>query len=416
MTAPPPGRRSLTHVGGDVTLGGEPDTARALGEALDVRPAGDDVDEPERADVHGFHVYPARMHPTTAARLVALAADEGARVLDPFCGSGTVLVEALASRRHSVGTDLNPLAARLSRLKVRALSAEGRALLVAEANRARAVADQRRKLRVGSSTRYPEEDVELFDPHVLLELDSLRVGIDAAEKSTREALMLVLSSLLTKVSRQKGDTSAAHAPRRLAAGYTAKLFARKTEELAERLATLDARVPRPRAEVKVTVDDATALDTVATASVDAVVTSPPYVATYDYASHHVARLRWLGLPQREARRFVERELGSRRAYASRTPREAREAWLGELRALFGALVRVTRPGGRVVLLMADSAVRGEALRADDLVAEATIDVPELEPWARASQSRPHFHGPTAAAFQRAPRREHALLLRRALPR
>ncbi|HRG98044.1 MAG TPA: DNA methyltransferase, partial [Polyangiaceae bacterium] len=186
-------RRSLTHVGGDVTLGGEPDDARALGEALDVQPAGDDEGEPERADVHGFHVYPARMHPTTAARLVALAAREGDRVLDPFCGSGTVLVEALASGRHAVGTDLNPLAVRLSRLKLRDLTAEGRALLVAEASRARAVADERRKLRVGSSTRYPDEDVELFDPHVLLELDSLRVGVDAAEKSTREPLMLVLS-------------------------------------------------------------------------------------------------------------------------------------------------------------------------------------------------------------------------------
>ncbi len=409
-------RRSLTHVGGDVVRGGEPSAARALGAALDVMPAGDDAGEPERADVHGFHVYPARMHPTTAARLVALAAPVGARVLDPFCGSGTVLVEALASGRQAVGTDLNPLAARLSRLKVRDLAADARALLVAEAGRARAVADQRRKARVGSSIRYPDEDVELFEPHVLLELDSLRVGIDAAEKSTREPLMLVLSSLLTKVSRQQGDTSAARAPRRLAAGYTAKLFARKTEELAERLAALDARVPRPRAEVRVAVDDATALDTVASASVDAVVTSPPYVATYDYASHHTARLRWLGLPQREARRFVERELGSRRAYAALTPREAREAWLGELTRLFRALARVTRPGGRVVLLMADSAVHGEALRADDLVAEATLDVPELEPWARASQARPHFHAPTAAAFEREPRREHALLLRRALPR
>lgn len=412
----PGARRSLTHVGGEVSLGGEPAWARALGEALDVHPAGDDDAEPERADVHGFHVYPARMHPTTAARLVALAAPPGAVVLDPFCGSGTVLVEALAAGRQAVGTDLNPLAVRLSRLKVRDLTAAGRALLVTEAARARAVADERRKARVGSSVRYPDEDVELFEPHVLLELDSLRVGIDGAEKSTREALMLVLSSLLTKVSRQKGDTSAERAPRRLAAGYTAKLFARKTEELAERLATLDARVPRPRAEVRVAIDDAATLDAVPTASVDAVVTSPPYVATYDYASHHDARLRWLGLPQREVRRFMERELGSRRAYAARSPDDARDAWLDELWSFLRAVARVTRPGGNVVLLMADSAIQGEALRADDLVAEASRHVPELEPTARASQARPHFHGPTAAAFRRAPRREHALLLRRALPR
>ena len=33
--------------------------------------------------------------------------------------------------------------------------------------------------------------------------------------------------------------------------------------------------------------------------------------------------------------------------------------------------------------------------------------------ARATQVRPHFHGPTMAAFRNRPRAEHALLLRRA---
>jgi len=34
------------------------------------------------------------MHPLTAARLVNALVPAGKRVLDPFCGSGTVLVEA----------------------------------------------------------------------------------------------------------------------------------------------------------------------------------------------------------------------------------------------------------------------------------------------------------------------------------
>ena len=42
-------------------------------------------------------------------------------------------------------------------------------------------------------------------------------------------------------------------------------------------------------------DDATILKKVETGSIDAVVTSPPYVATYDYLAHHALRLRWLGL-------------------------------------------------------------------------------------------------------------------------
>lgn len=381
----------------------------ALAHALDVAPAGDLDDEPERADVHGFHVYPARMHPTTASRLVRAFADEGALVLDPFCGSGTVLVEAIAAGRRATGTDLNPLAVRLAKLKVREFSERDRELLLREAEKARALADTRRKAKAGATRRYPKEDAELFDPHVLLELDSLRAALHDADPSARDPLELVLSSLLVKVSKKRGDTSAQTETRRLAAGYTAKLFFRKTEELVARLAAFEARCPSPRPRSRVVLDDATSLEKLDSFSVDTVVTSPPYVATYDYADHHEMRSRWLGL---RTDRFHEGEFGSRRAYATLTREEARDNWLSELVYMLRALARVVRPGGKIVLLMADSAVAGEALRADDLVAEASEHVPGLRPEARASQTRPHFHGPTAQVFRTDPRREHALLLSR----
>ena len=68
-------RRSLTHVGGAVQTAGDARIAAKLAEALDVAPAPeprDDggADDPDRVHVHGFHTYPARMHPATAARLV----------------------------------------------------------------------------------------------------------------------------------------------------------------------------------------------------------------------------------------------------------------------------------------------------------------------------------------------------------
>src|SRR5579871_4085709 len=97
-------RRSLTHVGGEVERSGDRDAAAALAHALDVAPAPEPAahhgeatasDDVDRAHVHGFHTYPARMHPETAARLVRAFSEEGHAVLDPFCGSGTVLVEAM---------------------------------------------------------------------------------------------------------------------------------------------------------------------------------------------------------------------------------------------------------------------------------------------------------------------------------
>jgi hypothetical protein len=141
-------------------------------------------------------------------------------------------------------------------------------------------------------------------------------------------------------------------------------------------------------------------------TIDAVVTSPPYVATYDYLAHHALRLRWLGL---DASGLAGGELGARRRYARLDARAATAEWVRELTRSLQALSRVCRKHARVALLLADSAVEGEAIRADAVVAKIAPDA-GFAPLARAAQARPHFHGPTAAAFRRAPRAEHAIVL------
>ncbi|MCX6817291.1 MAG: DNA methyltransferase [Candidatus Aenigmarchaeota archaeon] len=66
---------------------------------------------------HGIHKYPARMIPQIANRLIKVYSKEDDTILDPFCGSGTVLVESLLLRRNSVGNDINPLAVLLTKVK-----------------------------------------------------------------------------------------------------------------------------------------------------------------------------------------------------------------------------------------------------------------------------------------------------------
>src|SRR5439155_2768070 len=69
---------------------------------------------------HPFHTYPARLHPATAKVLVEFIGKGAGRtqpILDPFCGSGTVLVEARANGHRTIGTDLNPLAILVARAK-----------------------------------------------------------------------------------------------------------------------------------------------------------------------------------------------------------------------------------------------------------------------------------------------------------
>ena len=393
---------------------GDERIAAKLAEALDVAPApepgrdGNADDDPDRAHVHGFHTYPARMHPTTAGRLVRAATERGALVLDPFCGSGTVLVEAMIAGRRASGTDLNPLAERLAHLKTARWGVGDRDALTTGARTVGAFADERRARRAGATRRYPPEDVALFDPHVLLELDSIRTAIKGLDVPAplRDALVLVLSAILVKLSRRASDTSAGAAPRRLAAGYPARLFIRKTEELSSRLATFESLVPAEVPPARVALDDAARLRTIAASTVDAIVTSPPYVATYDYLEHHALRMRWLDL---DTRPFASGEMGSRRRYAQLDAAGAREAWSRELGAALRAMSRVCRRGAPIALVLADSAVQGEAIRADAMVDGLVRDA-GLVVVARASQVRPHFHGPTARAFQDAPRAEHVIAL------
>jgi len=67
---------------------------------------------------HGFHQYPARMHPEIAKRLITkYASDAKSVVFDPFMGSGGVLVEAVIHGNNSIGIDVNPFAVLLSKVK-----------------------------------------------------------------------------------------------------------------------------------------------------------------------------------------------------------------------------------------------------------------------------------------------------------
>lgn len=401
-------RRALTHVGGESRTEGDEAAAKALARALDVPPAPQGEEEGlERAHVHGFHAYPARIHPVTAARLIDLV--QGHLVLDPFCGSGTVLVEAMIGGLRASGIDLNPIAVRLTRCKTRKREPEHEAKLLEASARVRKHADDRRKARAGATRRYGPDDVALFDPHVLLELDGIRDGIKNEEDEViKNDLEMCLSALLVKVSRRASDTSSRESARRIAAGYTAKLFHKKVEELIERSREFHALVPPGTPYARVHEGDATHPDHLESSTIDAIVTSPPYAATYDYLEHHAMRMRWLGLSPKA---LETGEMGARRSYEGVEPGDAEDRWTAELASFFKAARRVLRPGGKLALIIADSGVRGGALRADDIVRKAAAQS-ELRFIARASQRRPHFHSRGQSAFRRQPRAEHAILLQK----
>ena len=71
---------------------------------------------------HDFYKYPARFSPDFVRFFLDLCTEPGDYVLDPFMGGGTTIVEAAASGRHAIGSDVNSLATFVTRVKTTPLS------------------------------------------------------------------------------------------------------------------------------------------------------------------------------------------------------------------------------------------------------------------------------------------------------
>ncbi|MFB6536661.1 TRM11 family SAM-dependent methyltransferase [Streptomyces noursei] len=76
--------------------------------------------------VPGSAAHPAKMHPGIAAHAIATYTHPGDLVLDPMCGIGTTLVEALHLGRDALGIEYEPHWATLASLNARAAAQASR--------------------------------------------------------------------------------------------------------------------------------------------------------------------------------------------------------------------------------------------------------------------------------------------------
>ena len=67
---------------------------------------------------HGYHRYPAKFIPQIVSRLIEKYTKPGDLIMDPFGGCGTTLVESKIMGRPSIGVDINPVAVLIAKAKI----------------------------------------------------------------------------------------------------------------------------------------------------------------------------------------------------------------------------------------------------------------------------------------------------------
>jgi len=95
-------------------------TQEALYGRLDLALSWSESDLPERErtkHVHRLHPYLGKFVPQLVEELLRRYVKPGGRVLDPFAGSGTTLVQSLESGHDAVGVDVAPFNCLLMRVK-----------------------------------------------------------------------------------------------------------------------------------------------------------------------------------------------------------------------------------------------------------------------------------------------------------
>ncbi len=385
-------RAALSNQGGDAELWGDPRYAAPLGDALRASSG------PADRLTHGFHTYPARMHPEIAAQVLRAFSQPGERVLDPFCGSGTVLVEALVAGRLVAGVDLSPLALRIAETHVARPNEDQRARFIKALEQIGEASLQRVQSRTRAIAPLNAEERAFYDPHVVLELAGLRHEILSLKQGPIQRMLeVVLSSLLVKVSRQRADTSDETIEKRIRKGLTTEMFVRKGRELAERWELLDEAMPEHAKPAKLVLGDARHLPNLVQGPFELILCSPPYGGTYDYHSHHIRRYPWLSI---DASALEHGEVGSRRRLSEAHNGQAR--WDDELLSCLRAMAAVLAENGCIVLLIGDAEIMGQRIDARAQV-ERLAKHAKLRLVSAAAQQRQDFRTGT-------PRREHLLLL------
>jgi DNA modification methylase len=335
------------------------------------------------------HPFPARMAPGIALQVIA-EAKKPLRILDPMMGSGTVVALARAKGHKAVGVDIDPLAVLISKTWTTAADVEAARTkareVLARARRIFSSLTQKQAYPRGADPETRQFIAYWFDGYARRQLAALSLAIGSVkDKTTSNILLCALSRLIiTKSSGVSLAMDLSHSrPHKVFKQAPIKPF-RKFLAAVDRVADNCVhqnhanRGPAPRVHL----GDARALP-VSTASIDLVLTSPPYLNAIDYIRCSKFSLVWMGYRIPDLRLLRTESVGNDvgNSVSEKDPeiqgivdglrlgsrllhrdRAALAHYIDDMRNAMRETARVLVPGGIAVYVIGENTVRGTFIR------------------------------------------------------
>ena len=278
---------------------------------------------------HGYYTYPAKFIPQVAAKIMQDYSNEGDIIVDPFLGSGTTVVEALVNKRIGVGVDVNEIAVLLSKVKTTPIEpdllANAYNKLLFNLEHGISVPDD-----VMSKIVLPDRVDYWFKSHIKEELLIILGHIlTINDKDIQDFFLITFAQILkscsiwlqksVKPTRDKNKKDCSPLKKFL---QQSKMMLKKHAEFTNII--LDNGVDVIDKHRIIENSDARKLPC-KDDEVSLIVTSPPYVTSYEYADLHQLASLWLGYLD-ELSGFRKKFIGS--AYTERKFRDLQSP-LGE---------------------------------------------------------------------------------------
>lgn len=353
--------------------------------------------------VDRVHPYPAKYTVDLALNYISTYTKKNDTIYDPFVGSGTTLLASSVLGRNGIGTDINHIAILISQFKTLNLMNDD----IEALDKFIRHFEETYSSEVKTIVPFYYKSIDHWfcdDSIAVLSLIKERVsGLPSAQQLFAK---LVMSTIINQASNQESDTRyAAIEKKHLTIDYVATAFIKKFKNTLSLYKEFSG-VPRSHNNRAILLDSKFCAKAIEPNSVDLILTSPPYVNTYDYYLYHKHRMNWLDF---DVQYSMNTEIGSRREFSSLKRPETK--FNNDLFNIFKECSLVLKNDGIVVIVIGDGKVSGNLYNAK----ENMIDIAAKLKWELIDYSFSNLDE-TSRAFQKSYRtkgkKEHILTFRK----